>query len=216
MVTDEDLLEDHNSCWQKRWLGHSKVALFPTNTDQVSSVLRYCNERKLSVVPQAGNTGQVGGSVPMQDEIILSTSKMNKILAFDEVNGILSAQAGCILEDMNDFVLTKGYDMAYNIGSRGSCQLGGNIATNAGGSKVIRYGTLRSNLVGIEAVLADGTILNDMSTMRKDNSGYDLKQLFVGSEGTLGIITEAAITCPIIPHQRYLAAVTVNDFSKCV
>lgn len=100
---------------------------------------------------------------------------MNKILAFDEVNGILSAQAGCILEDMNDFVLTKGYDMAYNIGSRGSCQLGGNLATNAGGSKVIRYGTLRSNLVGIEAVLADGTILNDMSTIQKDNSGYDLK-----------------------------------------
>ena len=100
---------------------------------------------------------------------------------------------------MNNYVLDKGFDMPYNIGSRGSCMLGGNLATNCGGSKVIRYGSLRANTVGLEAVLADGTILNDMSTMRKDNSGYDLKQLFIGSEGTLGLITAAALTCPVIP-----------------
>ena len=125
---------------------------------------------------------------------------MNKVLDFDSINGIVSAQAGCILEELNNFVLDRGFDMCYNIGSRGSCQLGGNISSNAGGSKIIRYGSLKSNIVGLEAVLADGTILNDMSTMCKDNTGYDLKQLFIGSEGTLGLITGAAVKCPILPH----------------
>ena len=154
--------------------------------------------------------------MPIFDEVILSCKKMNKILDFDNVNGILSAQAGCILEDMSNYVNERGYDMPYNIGSRGSCMLGGNLATNCGGSKFIRYKSLRSNVVGLEAVLADGTILNDMSTMRKDNSGYDLKQLFIGSEGTLGIITEAALTTPIIPFEKHLAMIAVDSFPKCV
>ena len=106
--------------------------------------------------------------------------------------------------------------MPYNIGSRGSCMLGGNLATNCGGSSVIRYKSLRSNTVGLEAVLADGTILNDMSTMRKDNSGYDLKQLMIGSEGTLGIITAAALTCPVVPQEKRLAMIAVSSFDKCV
>ena len=142
--------------------------------------------------------------------------KMNAILAFDEVNGILSAQAGCILEDMNNYVLERGYDMPYNIGSRGSCMLGGNLATNCGGSSAIRYKSLRSNTVGLEAVLADGTILRDMSTMRKDNSGYDLKQLMIGSEGTLGLITAAALKCPVRPGEKQLALIAVDSFPKCV
>ena len=158
----------------------------------------------------------MGGSVPVFDEVIVNVKKMNQILAFDDVNGILSAQAGCILEDMNDYVLERGFDMCYNIGSRGSCMLGGNLATNCGGSKVIRYGSLRSNLVGLEAVLADGTVLNEMSTMRKDNTGYDLKQLFLGSEGTLGLITQAALTCPVISQERKLAMIAVDSFESCV
>lgn len=152
----------------------------------------------------------------MHDEVIVSVRKMNRILALDDINGILSAQAGCVLENMNDYVLERGFDMPYNIGSRGSCMLGGNLATNCGGSSVIRNGFLRANTVGLEAVLADGTIMNDMSTMRKDNSGYDLKQLMIGSEGTLGIITAAALTCPSIPAQKHLAMVAVDSFEKCV
>ena len=175
VLTDESELEVFNTDWQSRWIGRSKVALLPRSTEEVSELLKYCNGRKLAIVPQAGNTGQVGGSVPVFDEVILSVKKMNKILEFDDVNGILSAQAGCILEDMNEYVLERGFDIPYNIGSRGSCMLGGNLATNCGGSKVVRYKSLRSNTVGLEAVLANGTILNDMSTMRKDNSGYDIK-----------------------------------------
>lgn len=106
--------------------------------------------------------------------------------------------------------------MPYNIGSRGSCLLGGNIATNCGGTRMLKHGSLRSNVIGLEAVLADGTILNDMSTIRKDNSGYDLKQLFVGSEGTLGIVTQAALRCPLQAQQKHLAYLAVSDFDKCV
>ena len=132
---------------------------------------------------------------------------MNKILEFDDINGIISAEAGCILEDLNNFTLEKGFEMPYNIGSRGSCMLGGNIATNCGGTKVLRHKSLRANTVGLEAVLPDGTILNDMSTMRKDNSGFDVKQLFIGSEGALGVITGAALTCTLISQERHLAMV---------
>ena len=165
----------------------------------MSALLKYCNERKLAVVPQGGNTGQVGGSVPAFDEVIINVKKMNKILAFDDVNGILSAQAGCVLEEMHNYVSDLGFDIPYNIGSRGSCMLGGNLATACGGSTAVKHKMLRHNVVGLEAVLADGTILRDMSTMRKDNSGYDLKQLIIGSEGTLGLITEAALNCPLAP-----------------
>ena len=113
---------------------------------------------------------------------------------------------------MNDYVLEHGFDMCYNIGSRGSCMLGGNISTSCGGSKFLRYKSIRTNVVGLEAVLADGTILNEMSTMRKDNSGYDLKQLFIGAEGTLGLITQAALTCPVVSKERKLALIAVKSF----
>lgn len=148
-------------------------------------------------MPQAGNTGQTGGSVPRFDEVIINVRKMNKIQGFDDVNGILSAQAGCILDDLEDYCSVRGFEMPYIIGSRGSCMLGGNLATNCGGTRMVRNGSLRENTVGIEAVLADGTIVRDMSAIRKDNSGYDIKQIMLGSEGSLGIITEAALRCPI-------------------
>ena len=196
VVTDTDELDALNTDWTARWKGHSQLALFPQSKQEVAAALKYCNERSLAVVPQAGRTGLIGGSVPIFDEVILSVKKMNRVIHFDEVNGILSAEAGIVMDDMAAYVNDHGYDLPYNLGSRGSCCLGGNVATNAGGSKQVKHGSLRSNIVGIEAVTANGTILNDMSTIRKDNSGYDIKQLFIGSEGTLGVITEAALKCP--------------------
>mmetsp|Transcript_21795 Transcript_21795/g.26881 ORF Transcript_21795/g.26881 Transcript_21795/m.26881 type:complete len:147 (-) Transcript_21795:683-1123(-) len=120
------------------------------------------------------------------------------------------------MEDMADHVAEKGFDLPYNLGSRGSCCLGGNVATNAGGSKQLKHGSLRSKIVGLEAVLADGTIINDMSTIRKDNSGYDVKQLMIGSEGTLGVITEAALMCPSQDPPKRVLMVAVATFEKCV
>lgn len=197
VIVDSSELESMNLDWQRRYQGRSKVALLPTSVEQVSAVLAHCNERGLAVVPQGGNTGQTGGSVPVFDEVIINLRKMNKVKGFDDVNGILHAQAGCVLEELEHYCADLGFQMPYTIGSRGSCLLGGNLATHAGGTKMVRHGPLRSNVVGLEAVMADGTIVRDMSAIRKDNSGYDIKQLFVGSEGTLGIITEAALRCPI-------------------
>ena len=123
--------------------------------------------------------------------------KMDKILGFDDVNGIVSAQAGCILGNLENYCNVRGFQMPYNIGSYGSCMLGGNLATNCGGTRMVRHGSLRENTVGLEAVLANETIIRDMSAIRKDNSGYDIKQLFISSEGSLGVITAAALRCPI-------------------
>jgi len=140
--------------------------VFVTETKQVSEILAYCNERKLAVVPQGGNTGLVGGGVPLFDEIILSTKRMNKILAFDKTAGVLTCQSGVVLETAQEAVSKHGYTIPLDLGAKGSCQLGGNISTNAGGLRVVRYGMLRGSVLGLEAVLADGTILDSLSTVR--------------------------------------------------
>ena len=129
----------------------------------------------------------------MHDEIILSMSRMNKKIGFEETYGILQAEAGCILSDLQKYVKGYGYQMPLDLGSRGSCMIGGNLSTNAGGIRYIKYNSLHANTVGLKVVLADGRILDNMTTLRKDNTGYDLKHNFIGAEGTLGVITEASI-----------------------
>lgn len=159
--------------------------LKPRTTEELSEVMKYCNARRLAVVPQGGRTGLVGGSVPVFDEVIVSLASMNRILGFDESYGILSAEAGCILGDLQDFAASRNHEVPLDLGAKGSCMIGGNLATNAGGIKFIRHNSLHANCVGLKAVLADGKILDNMSTLRKDNTGTDLKHLFIGSEGTL-------------------------------
>ena len=185
VVTDEDILNIHNTDWTKKYAGHSKLMLKPSTTADVSAILNYCNEKKLAVVPQGGRTGLVGGSVPVHDEVILSTKRMNKIIGFEESYGIVSAEAGCILSDLQDYTKARGYEVPLDLGAKGSCFIGGNLATNAGGIKFIRHNSLHANCIGLTAVLADGSILDNMTTLRKDNTGTDLKHLFIGSEGTL-------------------------------
>ncbi|DBA85469.1 TPA: hypothetical protein ACH3X2_000419 [Trebouxia sp. C0005] len=182
-----------------KYEGKSQLALKPQTTEQVSQILKYCNERQLAVVPQGGNTGLVGGSVPLFDEVVLATAAMNKVISFDPILGVLSCQSGCVLEQLDNHVGQQGHTMPLDLGAKGSCQIGGNVSTNAGGLRYLRYGSMHGNVTGLEVVLAGGTVLDLMSTLRKDNTGYDMKQMFIGGEGTLGIITKVAIQCPAKP-----------------
>ncbi len=175
------IVESHNTDWMRRWKGDSSVVLFPESTQQVSDILRYCNKKKIAVTPQGGNTGLVGGSIPCFDEIILSLSKMNQILDFDDESGVITAEAGCILENLDNYVGRKGCIMPLDLGAKGSCQIGGNVSTNAGGLRYIRYGSLKGTVLGMEVVLANGEVLNLMDCiLRKNNTGFDMKQLFIG------------------------------------
>jgi FAD/FMN-containing dehydrogenase len=191
-----DDIEPYNADWMHKYRGHTRLVLRPKSTEEVSKVLKYCNENMLAVVPQGGNSGLVGGSVPVFDEIVLSTSRMNKIRSFDDVSGILVVDGGVILEVADNFLAEHNHIFPLDLGAKGSCQIGGNVATNAGGLRLLRYGTMHGNVLGIEAVLPDGTIVDDLSKLRKNNTGYDIKQLFIGGEGTIGIITGVSIVCP--------------------
>ena len=209
-----DDLESFNSDWMRKYKGCSKLVVKPGSTEDVSKVLRYCNENSLAVVPQGGNSGLVGGSVPVYDEIVISMSRMNRIRSFDGTSGILVVDAGCILEVADKFLAEKNHIFPLDLGAKGSCQIGGNVATNAGGLRLLRYGSLHGNVLGIEAVLPDGTVMDDLSTLRKNNTGYDIKQLFIGGEGTIGIITGVSILCPQRSKARNVAFFGLESFEK--
>lgn len=215
IVTEEAELEAANTDWMRKYVGGSKVLLRPRTTQQVSEVLRYCNSKKLAVVPQGGNTGLVGGSVPVFDEVILSLGAMSSIISFDEVNGILVCEAGCILENLDHYLAEKGYMMPLDFGAKGSCQIGGNISTNAGGIHLLRYGSLRANVLGLEVVLANGQVIDVLRTLRKDNTGYDLKQLFIGAEGTLGVVTKVSILTPPRLSSKNVAFFSCENYVNC-
>ncbi|CEG49635.1 d-2-hydroxyglutarate mitochondrial precursor [Plasmopara halstedii] len=217
VLTDIEDTKPFTVDWLVKYKAQSnhQMVLKPKTTAQVSAILNYCNQRNLSVVPQGGNTGLVGGSVPVYDEIVLSMSSMNNVISFDEVSGVLVCEAGCILENLDSYVAKHGYMMPLDLGAKGTCQIGGNVATNAGGLRLLRYGSLHGTVLGIEAVLADGTVIDCLSTMRKDNTGYDLKQLFIGSEGTLGVVTKVSILTPPRSSSKNVALLACEDFAAC-
>jgi len=213
--TDE--LVGYNEDWMGKYKGESKVVLRPKSTEEVSKLVAYCVKENIAITPQGGNTGLVGGSVPVYDEVILNLSGLNKIRAFDEVSGVLTCDAGCILETLDGHCAEKGYIMPLDLGAKGSCHIGGNVATNAGGLRLVRYGSLHGSVLGLEVVLPDekGTILRSgMGGLRKDNTGYDLKQLFIGSEGTLGLITGISIMTAKRPTSKNVAVLKVPTFDR--
>ncbi|XP_076887809.1 D-2-hydroxyglutarate dehydrogenase, mitochondrial-like isoform X1 [Bidens hawaiensis] len=215
VIQDHEELETANTDWMHKYKGSSKLMLQPENTTELSQILEYCNSRRLAVVPQGGNTGLVGGSVPVFDEIIINTRRMNNIISFDEVSGVLVCEAGCILENLISFLDKQGFIMPLDLGAKGSCQIGGNISTNAGGLRLVRYGSLHGTVLGLEVVLANGSVIDMLGTLRKDNTGYDLKHLFIGSEGSLGIITKVSILTPPKLSAVNIAFLACEDYISC-
>ncbi|CAB9519533.1 Probable D-2-hydroxyglutarate dehydrogenase, mitochondrial [Seminavis robusta] len=217
VLTSLEDVESYNTDWTKHYQGTSSLVLRPKSTKEVSDILRYCDDHYLGVVPQAGNTGLVGGSIPVASapaqEVILSIERMNQITSWNPTTGIITGQAGGILQDWQDYAQQKGVMIPVDLGSKGSCLIGGTVSTNAGGQYYARYKSLHANVVGLEVVLAGGEILrlnlqettsnnNDKESKNntvlcnlKDNTGYDLKHLFIGAEGSLGIVTKVALWC---------------------
>lgn len=209
-----DELEPFNTDWMRKYRGQTTLIVKPKTTADVSAILAYCNKNRLAVCPQGGNTGLVGGSVPVFDEIVINMSGLSGIRSFDPVSGILVCDAGVVLETADSYLRGQGHIFPLDLGAKGSCHVGGNVATNAGGLRLLRYGSLHGTVLGVEAVLPDGTIVDDLSTLRKNNTGYDLKQLFIGSEGTLGIITAISIVCPQKPEATNVAFLAVSSYEK--
>nr|XP_043631870.1 D-2-hydroxyglutarate dehydrogenase, mitochondrial isoform X1 [Erigeron canadensis] len=215
VIQEDEELQTANTDWMHKYKGSSKLMLLPENTEELSQILKYCNSRCLAVVPQGGNTGLVGGSVPVFDEVIINTRRMNSIISFDETSGVLVCEAGCILENLISFLDKKGFIMPLDLGAKGSCQIGGNVSTNAGGLRLVRYGSLHGTVLGLEAVLANGDVIDMLGTLRKDNTGYDLKHLFIGSEGSLGIITKISILTPPKLSSVNIAFLACQDYVSC-
>ncbi|PWN45723.1 hypothetical protein IE81DRAFT_336189 [Ceraceosorus guamensis] len=211
-TADASDLESFNTDWMNKYKGQSPLVVKPKSTKEVADVVNYCYEHGIAVVPQGGNTGLVGGGVPVHDEVVINLSNLNNIRSFDEVSGTLVCDAGCVLEVLDNHVGEKGYMMPLDLGAKGSCHIGGNVATNAGGLRFLRYGSLHGNVLGLEVVLPDGRILDGLSTLRKDNTGFDLKQLFIGSEGSIGLITGVSIVTPRRPAAFNVSVFGLNSF----
>jgi len=212
VITDTTAIGAYNLDWMRQYKGSSEVLIQPRSTYEVSKILEYCNLNRLPIVPQSGNTGLVGGSVPIANEIILSMARLDDVIAFDSVNGILTCESGCILQDLDEYLSQHLYMMPYDIGAKGSCMIGGNVSTNAGGQHFYRFGSMHANILGMEVVLADGTVLDLLNRNRKDNTGYDLKHLFIGAEGTLGVITKINISCPQRPRAQNVALLGCDNY----
>ncbi len=190
------------------------AVVFPKTTEEVSRILRYCNDNKIRVVPSGGRTGLAGAANAIQEELVISLDKMNQILKIDPINLSVTAEAGVIIESLQKAAKDAGLFYPVDLAAKGSCQLGGNIATNAGGLKLIRYGGTREQVLGLEVVLADGSILDLNYDLRKNNIGYDLKHLFIGSEGTLGIITKATMKLVSQPKELRLSCMASSSFEN--
>ena len=200
------------------FLGRAQMVVTPGSVDEVSGVLALCNEAGIPVVPQGGNTSLCGGSVPFEagNEIVLSLARMNKIRSIDPLGYTMTVEAGCVLQFLQEEAAKADRYFPLSLAAAGSCMIGGNLSTNAGGTNVLRYGNTRDLALGLEVVLPDGRIWNGLGNLRKDNTGYDLKHLFVGAEGTLGIITAAVVKLFPKPRDMRTAFCAIRDVDAAI
>jgi len=192
VVTDPDRLEAHVRDWTGRWVGHTPAVVFPANTEEVSSVVRWCHDNEMAVVPQGGNTGMVGGGVPLGGELVLNLTRLNHVTVAPEA-GLVVAGAGATLGAVQVAASAAGWTYGVDLGARDTATIGGTVATNAGGIHVLRYGDTRHQLLGIEAVTGTGEVVGDLRGLLKDNTGYSLPSLIAGSEGTLAVVTQVCL-----------------------
>lgn len=193
--TDADIMSPWLTDWRGRYTGSAAALVSPASTEEVAAVVRIAAKYRLSIVPQGGNSGMVAGATPDNsgEQIIVSLRRMNAVQAIDADSGLVRCQAGVILQNLHDAVAAHGRRFPLTLGGKGSATVGGLISTNAGGTQVLRHGTMRHLVAGLEAVLPDGSIYDGMAPLKKDNRGYDLKQLLIGGEGTIGIVTSAVL-----------------------
>ncbi len=203
-TTEPDRLKAHVTERRGLWHGNCDMVVSPASTEEVAKVVTLCNDAGIAVVPQGGNTGLVGGGVP-DGGIALSLARMNKIRDLDAANNTMTVEAGCILADIQAAAEEQGRLFPLSLAAEGSCQIGGNLSTNAGGVQVLRYGNARDLVLGLEVVLPDGRVMEALQALRKNNTGYDLKHLFIGAEGTLGVITAAVLKLFPLPAGREVA-----------
>ena len=215
---DQNSLERYVVDWRQRYRGQALAVVCPANTQEVAEVVRLCARHQVSIVAQGGNTGLVGGSVPdaSGQQIVLNLERLNRVLSIDPANLSMIVQAGCLLADVQTAADEAGLLFPLSLASEGSCTIGGNLATNAGGTQVLRYGNARELCLGLEAVTAQGDIWDGLKSLRKDNTGYDLRDLLIGSEGTLAIITAASLRLYPRPTQHQAALVGCDTLAQCV
>ena len=208
-ITDKDTQVPYLKEWRDMWRGTTPVILRPANTAEVSAILKLAHETGTKIVPQSGNTGLVNGQIPQGDEVLLSLDRMTRIINVNAADNSITVEGGCILQRIQEAADAADRQLGLSLASEGSCRIGGNLSTNAGGLNVLAFGPARDQCLGLEVVLADGRVWNGLKALRKDNTGYDLKDLFIGAEGTLGVITAAVLKLYPKPkrHDTALCAV---------
>ena len=218
VLTDPQDTAPYFTDWRKQYSAAAECVVRPASTAEVASVVALCAREGVALVPQGGNTGLSGGSVPSgsRREIVLSLSRMSRIRQLDALNDTLTVEAGCVLAAVQKAAADAGRLFALSLAAEGSCQIGGNLSTNAGGVNVLRYGTARDQVLGLEVVLPDGRVWNGLRGLRKDNTGYDLKQLFLGAEGTLGVITAAVLRLHPRPSATATAWIALDSARRAV
>ncbi|HTL27373.1 MAG TPA: FAD-binding oxidoreductase [Burkholderiales bacterium] len=218
VLTDERDVAGHVVDWRKQYRGTADCVVRPAGTHEVASVVGLCARNAVAIVPQGGNTGLSGGATPTgtRREVVVSLGRMNRIRAVDVLDDSLVAEAGCILANVQQAAEAAGRYFPVSLAAEGSCQIGGILSTNAGGVNVLRYGNTRDQVLGLEVVLADGSVWNGLRSLRKDNTGYDLKHLFIGAEGTLGIITAAVLKLRARPAASATAWIALETPARAV
>ena len=217
LTNDEDLTK-YNNDWRGFYKNKSLCVLFPESANIIKKIVKYCYKKNIKIVPQGGNTSLTGASVPTYNnkEIIINFSKLNKILEIDKNNLTLLVESGAVLSNVKEYLDKQNYYFPIDLSSSGSCMIGGNIATNAGGINALKYGSTKENIIGLEIVTGDGSIITSLSKMKKNNTGYDLKSIICNSEGTLGLITKVLLKIFPKPQNNFTFFAAYDDLQTCI